>query len=324
MKIDRSTNVQVAVVGLGLMGSSIVVSLLASGHQVVALAPIPGEKTAAVKHIISLLRHADSCGLLPKGLAYYVERLRVTEDYGDIAVCQFVQECIIEDKEIKRTVYQKIAAHVSRDTVIASNTSAIPISDLQEFVPHPSRFIGVHWAEPAYMTRFLEVTCGVQTDMGIADRVMGLGKDWGKEPTLLKKDIRGFITNRLMYAVYREALTLVENGETTLEDADKIFRYDVGSWITLMGIFRRMDFVGFKDYIDSFEHIVKKLSNRSDLPQLMEPMVTERARGIHNCKGLYMYDEAEAKAWNEAFARFNMDIYALASKYREQQLTEVI
>src|SRR5690606_13159367 len=114
-------------------------------------------------HIVDLLRHAEASGLLVKGLAYYVQRLRVTDDYNDIAVCAFVQECVIEDKEIKKTVYQKIAAHVQQHTIIASNTSAIPISELQDFVPTPGRFVGVHWAEPAYMTRFMEVTCGTAT-----------------------------------------------------------------------------------------------------------------------------------------------------------------
>ncbi len=315
---------QVAVVGLGLMGSSIVVSLLASGHQVVALAPLVGEKEKAIKHIVDLLRHADNSNLLTKGLTSSVQALKVTDDYRDIVSCKFVQECVVEDKEIKKIVYQKIISQVSEDTVIASNTSAIPISELQEFVRDPGRFIGIHWAEPAYMTRFLEVTCGRQTDMDVAKYVMQLGKSWGKEPTLLKKDIRGFITNRLMYAVYREALTLVERGDTTLEDADKIFRYDVGSWITLMGIFRRMDFVGFGGYIDSFARLLKQLSNRSDVPILMERMVAEKARGIHNCKGLYPYNEKEAKAWEETFAHFNKDIYELASQYGERQLLEAI
>src|SRR5690606_2552047 len=162
-----------------------------------------------------------------------------------------------------------------------------------------------------------------ETDLNTAAYVMRLGEVWGKEPTLLKKDIRGFITNRLMYAVYREALTLIEKGETSLEDADKIFRYDVGSWITVMGIFRRLDFIGFADYVDSFGQLLKKLSNRTDLPKMMESMIIEAARGIHNCHGLYMYDEKQAKAWEEAFARFNKDIYELAANYREQQPTEV-
>jgi len=324
MGINTNSHMQIAVVGLGLMGSSIVVSLLASGHQVVALAPLPGEKEIAIKHIVGLLRHADDSNLLTKGLAASVQALKVTDDYQDIAPCKFVQECVIEDKDIKKIVYQKIADHVSEDTVIASNTSAIPISELQQFVPMPSRFVGVHWAEPAYMTRFLEVTCGERTDMAVAEHVVQLGKNWGKEPTLLKKDIRGFITNRLMYAVYREALTLAERGDTTLEDADKIFRYDVGSWITLMGIFRRLDFVGFADYIPSFASLLKQLSNRSDVPLVMERMVAENARGIHNCKGLYPYSEQEAKAWEEAFAHFNKDIYELATQYGEQRLLEAI
>lgn len=324
MKIDSNTNVQVAVVGLGLMGSSIVVSLLASGHRIIALAPIPGEKEVAISRIVSLLKHADSCGLLHKGLEYYVQRLRVTERYEELAHCDYVQECVVEDKAIKEQVYHKIAGHVHPDAIIASNTSAIPISELQVLVPNPRRFVGVHWAEPAYMTRFLEITCGEQTDLSMAEYVLHLGQSWGKEPTLLKKDIRGFITNRLMYAVYREALTLIEDGEATFEDADKVFRYDVGSWITLMGIFRRLDFIGFDDYILAYEKLIKKLSNRSDVPQIMEKMVAQNAKGTHNCQGLYSYSEEEAKAWNEAFAQFNKDIYELASKYRELLLIEVV
>src|SRR5690606_8500977 len=203
---------KVGVVGLGLMGSSIVVSLLAAGHQVIALAPIAGEKDAAAKHLADLLQHADEVGLLSRGIALTFDRLKLTEDYRELAGCHFIQECVIEDKAIKSVVYQKIGASVANSAIIASNTSAIPISELQEFVPNPERFLGIHWAEPAYMTRFLEITCGQFTQIEIAEYVMTLGKAWGKEPTLLKKDIRGFITNRLMYAVYREALTLIERG----------------------------------------------------------------------------------------------------------------
>lgn len=324
MKIDSNTSIQTAVVGLGLMGSSIVVSLLASGHRIIALAPIAGEKEVATTRIVSLLKHADSCGLLHKGLEYYVQRLRVTESYEEIARCDYVQECVVEDKAIKEQVYRNIARHIRPDAIIASNTSAIPISELQELVPHPRRFVGVHWAEPAYMTRFLEITCGKQTDLAMAEFVLSLGVSWGKEPTLLKKDIRGFITNRLMYAVYREALTLVERGEATFQDADKVFRYDVGSWITLMGIFRRLDFMGFADYIHTYEKLIQQLSNRSDVPEIMQMMVDQNAKGTHNCNGLYSYTEEEAQAWNEAFAQFNKDIYELASKYRELLLTEVV
>ncbi|RQP14559.1 MAG: 3-hydroxyacyl-CoA dehydrogenase family protein [Parapedobacter sp.] len=312
--------IQVGVVGLGLMGSSIVVSLLASGYPVIALAPVPGEKEKAARHIGDLLRHAGAAGILPQGISSCIDALKLVEDYGQLTDCRVVLECVVEDKEIKRSVYQQITSSVDSNAIIASNTSAIPISELQLLVPHPERFLGIHWAEPAYMTRFLEVTCGSDTDLSVAEYVVSLGFTWGKEPTLLKKDIRGFITNRLMYAVYREALSLVEAGHTTLVDADKALRYDAGAWITLMGIFRRMDFMGLEDSLNIFKRLFGQLNNREDVPAIMQQLVASVGRGIHNRSGLYVYTDEQAKKWEKEFAQFNQDIYELASRYNEQQL----
>ena len=312
----------VGVVGLGLMGSSIVVALLAAGHKVVALAPIVGEKEQAGRHIADLLRHADASGMLPQGIGACVERLQLVEAYQRLADCRVVMECVIEDKQIKKSVYQQVAEVVSPDTVIASNTSAIPISELQALVPHPKRFLGVHWAEPAYITRFLEITCGRDTDRAVGQLMVSMGETWGKEPTLLLKDIRGFITNRLMYAVYREALTLVEQGHVTLADADKAFRYDVGSWVTMMGIFERVATVGGAAYLDALKQIMPQLSNREDVPAIMQRLVEQGAKGIHNQLGLYPYTEASAKRWEEAFAQFNKDIYELAARYSREGVTD--
>src|SRR5690606_24117359 len=213
---------------------------------------------------------------------------------------------------IKEQVYRQIAAVVAPDTIIASNTSAIPISELQALVPHPARFLGVHWAEPAYMTRFLEITCGEETDLEPGALMVSLGEAWGKEPTLLTKDIRGFITNRLMYAVCREALSLVEQGHTTLADTDKVFRYDVGSWVTMMGLFERMALGQHKDIVATLNRLFPELNNSEEVPAIMEKLVAEGGRGIHNLDGLYPYTESSAKKWEEAFARFNKDIYELA------------
>jgi len=315
--------IQIGVVGLGLMGSSIVVSLLAAGYPVIALAPVPGEKNKAATQIANLLRHAGSAGILPRGIPACIDALKLVEDYEQLADCRVVLECVVEDQEIKSTVYEQIAASVDSETIIASNTSAIPISELQLLVPHPGRFLGIHWAEPAYMTRFLEVTCGTETDLSIAEYVVSLGLTWGKEPTLLKKDIRGFITNRLMYAVYREALSLVEAGHTTLADADKAMRYDAGAWITLMGIFRRMKFMGLEDSMNTFKQLFGQLSNREDVPAIMQQLVKDGGKGIHNRSGLYGYTEAHAKKWEKVFAEFNQDIYELASRYNEGHLPQL-
>ncbi|HMF70730.1 MAG TPA: 3-hydroxyacyl-CoA dehydrogenase family protein [Flavitalea sp.] len=307
--------IEVGVVGLGLMGSSIVVSLLLSGHPVKAIAPVPDDMILAGSRIREQLKHCRKSGLLNAPVEQYESKLEITEDYRQLENCTLVFECVIEDLLIKGSVYNKIAKEVKADTIIASNTSAIAISILQELVPNPERFIGIHWAEPAYATRFMEITCGEKTFSDYAEWVFDIAHYWGKEPTLLRKDIRGFITNRLMYAVYREIFHLIGHGHASIEDVDKAMRYDAGSWITLMGVLRRMDFVGLADSTAIFKNIFPVLCNADNVPALMQEMVDNNARGTQNQVGLYKYTSKEAKEWEDAFAMFNKDIYQLASFY---------
>ncbi len=309
-------NIKVGVVGLGLMGSSIVTNFLIAGHEVVGIAPIPADMVGAADRIDAHLSQCKDLGLLKEDASYYRSRLHLSEHYTSLQGCALVLECVIEHEEIKRTVYDLIETNVSRDTVIGTNTSAIPITQLQQSLVNPDRFLGIHWAEPAYATRFLEIICGDQTDMLHAQFTYDLAEQWGKEPTLLRKDIRGFITNRLMYAVYREGLALLEDGSATLEDLDKAFHYDVGSWVSIMGIFQRMDYLGIDRYTRMIEEIFPLLSNMKDAPAIMNKMVDENAAGIRNRKGLYKYTEEEAKKWKKDYMDFSKDIYNLINKIR--------
>jgi 3-hydroxybutyryl-CoA dehydrogenase len=311
--------IPVGVVGLGLMGSSIVAALLISGHPVKAIAPIAADSDNARERIIGQLHHCKEAGLI-HSTDKFEANLVISEDYAVLKPCQVVIECVIEQLEIKCEVYKKITSVVGPECIIGSNTSAIPISELQGYIDSPGRFLGIHFAEPAFMTRFLEITCGTSTAEVFANRIFELAHQWGKEPTLLKKDIRGFITNRLMYAVYREIFHLIENGNATQEDLDKAFRYDAGSWMTLMGIFRRMDYTGLHDYDAILKSVFPKLSNASAVPEIMQKMVQEGARGVHNDRGLYPYDPGEGKQWDESFARFNREIHLLAANYSEENV----
>lgn len=319
MAPQHPKNMTVGIVGLGLMGSSIVVSLLLSGHKVIGIAPLANDMVSAPDRINSQLVHCEKSGLLNHPIAHYLSKLLLTTTYESLKDCAIVLECIIEKEDIKEEVYRKITAIVGDDVVIASNTSAIPISTLQAYVSNPARFMGIHWAEPAYATRFLEITCGKETSAERAEWVFNLAHKWGKEPTLLRKDIRGFITNRLMYAVYREGLTIVEHEEATLADIDKAFRYDEGSWMTIMGIFRRMDMMGLNNYLEMFKNIFPKLSNKDDIHSIMQHIIDIDAKGTQNSKGLYPYPEGEAKEWDRAFSMFNKDISILADEYAQNR-----
>ncbi len=315
IKIQQST---IGVVGLGLMGCSIIASLLAMGHPVKAIAPMHGEKEMGYKRILEQLQLCEKFGILTATVDKYLPLLTVSSKYDDLEDCFMVVECIIENLSIKETVSKKIAAVVKEDTILASNTSAIPISILQKTVPNPQRFIGIHWAEPAFATRFLEIICGNQTSETTVDAVVKLALNWGKEPTVVRKDIRGFITNRLMYAIYREILHLVAQGHTSFSDADKCFRYDAGSWMTLMGIFRRMDYEGLKDRYITYKNIFPLLSNSDDVPPQMQKMVDAYSRGVQNGRGFYSYTIKEALQWSKAFSEFNKDIFHLAANYPER------
>ncbi|MCY7360259.1 MAG: 3-hydroxyacyl-CoA dehydrogenase family protein, partial [Rudanella sp.] len=263
----------VAVVGLGLMGCSIVTCLLMAGHPVVALAPISADVPTALPRIRHHLAESHEHGLTVQEPDYWLANLTVSENYADLNHCRLVIECTLEDPAIKQHVYALIEQQVSDETVIASNTSAIPISQLQSLTRRPQRVIGLHWAEPSHTTRFLEVICGDQTELAYAEFFYALSHHWGKEPTLVRKDIRGFITNRIMYAMYREAFDLVEKGYATVEDVDRACRNNAGYWMTLVGVFRWMDLTGVPAYLNVLKDLWPTLSNRTDVPPLIQDIV---------------------------------------------------
>lgn len=305
----------VAVVGLGLMGCSITACLLMAGHPVIALAPIPDDMITAGPRIRGHLKKSFEEKITLKNPDDLFCNLNITEDYGSLKKCKLVIECTLEDLGIKKAVYDKIEAEVPDDTLITSNTSAIPISILQQNTRIPSRFLGLHWAEPSHTTRFLEIICGDQSDIIDAEWLYKISHLWGKEPTLVRKDIRGFITNRLMYAMYREAFYLVENSYATIEDVDRACRNNAGYWMTLVGVFRWMDLTGVPAYHNVMKDLLPVLSTQSDVPKLIDEIVKAGGKGVSNAHGFYEYTPEEAKLWKETFEEFSYEIRNLALKY---------
>jgi 3-hydroxybutyryl-CoA dehydrogenase len=305
----------VGIVGLGLMGCSITACLLMAGHPVIAVAPVAADLQHAEQRVTAHLNRSAAEGLTTKTPAACLEQLIITEKYAQLATCVLVIECTLENLVIKKSVYEKIEAAIPEDALLTSNTSAIPISILQGQVQHPERFFGLHWAEPSHTTRFLEVICGDKSDISKGEYLYAISHYWGKEPTLVRKDIRGFITNRLMYAMYREAFYLVENGYATVEDVDRACRNNAGYWMTLVGIFRWMDLTGVQAYHTVMKDLFPTLNNTTEVPPLIDELVKSGARGVANAKGFYEYTPEEAKMWEETFAAFSYEIRKLALKY---------
>jgi 3-hydroxybutyryl-CoA dehydrogenase len=307
--------VSVGIVGLGLMGCSITTCLLLAGHPVVGLAPIPADLETARPRILEHLEKSQQEGLAAFQADFYLAHLTITEDYALLKDCQLVIECTLENIAVKKSVYAQIEAVVSDNTIITSNTSAIPISLLQKETRLPDRFIGLHWAEPSHTTRFLEIICGDLSDMQKAEWLYDLSHVWGKEATLVRKDIRGFITNRLNYAMYREAFYLVENGYATIEDIDRACRNNPGYWMTLVGVFRWMDLTGVPAYHTVMQDLFPTLNNQTEVPKLIDEVVQAGGKGVINGRGFYDYTPEQARMWKETFEEFSYEIRRLALKY---------
>lgn len=309
---------RIGTVGLGLMGSSIATCILAAGHEVTSLVKEESEAAPARDRILGFLRELFEEGLLRESPETVAGRITITTNVTELAGHEVVIESITEDVEAKKAVYHALETVLSPTAIIGSNTSAIPVSVLQVGLQHPGRLLGIHWAEPAHITRFMEVICGKDSELKYAEQIVKLAESWGKEPSLLRKDIRGFITNRIMYAMLREAFNLVENGYATVEDVDRSLRNDLGYWITFAGPFRFMDLTGIPAYMTVMKDLFPDLDNRQMPPEMMEKLVASGAKGVSNAQGFYSYTEESAEAWEKAFIDFSYDIRKLAQKYTQE------
>lgn len=310
--------IKIGTVGLGLMGSSIATCILAAGHEVTSLIKDISTASEARERIFGFLKQLEQEGILSESPEVVLGKITITDDVTLLRNHEVVIESIIENIEEKKRVYEQLETVLSPEAIIGSNTSAIPVSVLQKGLKHPERLLGIHWAEPAHITRFMEVICGKDSDLENAKKIVALAETWGKEPSLLRKDIRGFITNRIMYAMLRESFNLVENGYATIEDVDRSLRNDLGYWITFAGPFRFMDLTGIPAYLTVMKDLFPELDNSSDAPSMMEELVASGAKGVSNAQGFYSYSKESAEEWEKSFIEFSYDIRKLAEKYTKK------
>ncbi len=309
--------IDVGVIGLGLMGRSIAACLLAAGHRVIGLTNDMAVNQKAPRRVRALLAEMRRRGLVARPASALMAQFQMSAQISDLSQCSIVFESVTEDVELKRDIFRKLEAVVSDSTIIATNTSAIPVTILQQGARHPQRIIGIHWDEPAHITRFMEIIPGKETGSEYIERIVHLAPSWGKEPSLLKREVRGFIANRISYAMFREACHLVDSGVCTVEDVDRSLRNDVGWWSPFAGPFRYMDLMGVEGYLRVMKDLLPDLSTSPEVPQLMQKVVGSGARGVSNGKGFYTYTEQEAKRWEDLFTRFNYDIRKLVLKYSD-------
>lgn len=316
-EVTPSNTRTVAVVGLGLLGRGIAACFLGHGFRVIGCDRNAASHESARSYIDrGLGEMVAHVGINSKVHATWRDRYHSTCSYDDWPVCDFVVESIDEDLAAKRSAFEEIEQVVGPSAPIGSNTSAIPITELQAGRLHPDRIFGMHWFEPAYATRFLEIIPGEHTSRATLEAAAAVARRCKKEPSVLAKDIPGFIVNRLGYALYREALNILELGIADAATIDRSFRNAIGVWSTIFGPFEWIDLTGGPAlYGKAMERVLPTLSTSAVLPASMRRLMERDAPNGSKGLGFYESSPEEVRRDDELFHAHAWRAYALMNEY---------
>jgi len=238
----RPGSVCAAVVGGGSIGVAFAVVFSRAGWSVRVYDPDATRRAAVEQELLSRLADLHQYGLLKEHPAVVAQRVSVTERLPEaVAGADLVQECAPENLEIKRELFRQIAATASPNAILASSSSALPASRYRPDGPLGARCVVAHPGNPPYLIPVIEIVPSPSTSSNAVDDALGLYRGCGLSPVLVRKEIEGFLFNRLQGAVLREAYCLVRDGFATVEDIDTVMRDGLGLRWSFMGPFETVD-----------------------------------------------------------------------------------
>lgn len=212
---------RVAVIGAGFMGSGIAQVSAQAGYSV-SLIDLSEERLSfACASIEWSLAKLESKELLDTAAGIVADRIETSTDYAAAHDADLAIEAVFEDRETKLNTIRTLDGVCRPDAIVGSNTSTIPITQLAAASTRPERVIGIHFFGPVPLMRLVEITPNPKTSQEVVDAVLAFGRAVGKRPVLVKKDVPGFLMNRIFGAMACEAVRLVEDGAGTIEDIDQ-------------------------------------------------------------------------------------------------------
>jgi 3-hydroxybutyryl-CoA dehydrogenase len=274
-----SSNARIAIIGAGLMGHGIAQVFALAGHEVTITDSIEASLNTVKVRIATNLR---DLGDDEKA----VERVRPTATLADaVRHADFVVEAISEDLPLKQKLFGEIEKHVRPDTILASNTSVIPITKIMEGLRDRSRALGTHWWNPPYLVPLVEVIGTQWTSQQAIDWTMQLHAAAGKQPAHVKKDVPGFIGNRLQHALWREAIALVEHGICDAETVDTVIKAAFGRRLAVLGPLENADLVGTDLTLAIHKTVLPDIDSRPGPSPYLAELVAKGKLGFKTGEG---------------------------------------
>ena len=221
--------------------------------------------------------------------AEVLERIRPTTNLEDLKEADLAIEAVIENLDVKKEVFSKLDDILPEGAIIATNTSSMSITELAETTKRPERVAGMHFFNPAQIMKLVEVVRGLKTSDETVAEIKAFSKQLGKEPIEVKKDVPGFIVNRIMIPQFIEAIRLLEEGVATAEDIDKAVTLGLNY---PMGPFTLQDYAGVDVGYYVMEYMKNELNdNRFAPPLLLKQFVRAGRLGKKTGAGFYDYNK---------------------------------
>jgi 3-hydroxybutyryl-CoA dehydrogenase len=270
---------RIAVIGAGLMGHGLAQVFALGGHDVTIYDAVAASLTTVRDRISANLR---DLGDDPRA----VERVRPTGDLADaLRDADYVVEAVSEDLPLKQKLFAQIERHVRDDTILASNTSVIPITEIMRGLRRRERALGTHWWNPPYLVPLVEVIGTEWTSPSAIDWTMDLHTAVGKTPAHVKKDVPGFIGNRLQHALWREAVSLVEHGICDAETVDTVIKAAFGRRLAVLGPLENADMVGTDLTLAIHKTVLPAIDSRRGPSPYLEKLVAAGKLGFKSGEG---------------------------------------
>lgn len=287
-------NLQIAVIGAGLMGHGIALTLARAGQYVAVTDPSPEARAALAARV------SESLALMGESeaqIAKILKKIEIVDTIESAVKGAFaVFEAAPEKMALKQSIFAEIEAHAPDDCILASNTSVMPITEIMSGLRLKNRALGTHWWNPPHMIPLVEVIRTEWTDEGVVQAMMDLLADAGKTPVRVEKDVPGFIGNRLQHALWREAISLVERGICDAELVDTVVKSCFGRRLSVLGPLENADLVGTDLTLDIHNTVLADLEDRAGPSPYLERLVAEGKLGMKTGEGFRKWTPDDAAA----------------------------
>lgn len=279
----------VLIIGSGMMGAGIAACGAAAGRRIVLTDTTLAYARRGVKTAKEKLGYLQEKELLSDADRRRAEGLlTASEDYGtERERVLLVIEAVTEDLNLKREIFAGLDRVIPEDVPIASNTSGLRITDIARDMEHPCRAVTAHFWFPAHLVPLVEVVIGDQTLPAFAEQVKEELLLWGKAPVIVKKDLPGQLANRILQAVIREAVHIVETGLASAEDVDTAVKMGMGIRFPVWGPLEHVDTVGLELCKSVQDTVLPVISSSIAASSRFGELIGDNCLGVKTGRGFY-------------------------------------